>query len=134
MDSLFSQRVRAGTRFATVLVLVLSLGLHWALLQSVAWVGMMVSYSRGAALSEAVSKTFDGKHPCPLCKMIKKGRASEKQQAEKKDFKPNSKTEVGLVWDNVSFILPTHSGQIPSLDLSAPRRSTQPPKPPPRTA
>ena len=53
--------MRAAFRFATVLVLVLSLGLHWALLQSIAWVGMIASYSRVASLAEALSKTFDGK-------------------------------------------------------------------------
>jgi len=33
---------------ATVAVLVLSLGLHWALLQTVAWTGMILAYSCAA--------------------------------------------------------------------------------------
>jgi len=64
--------------------------------------------------------------------MIKKGRADEKQQAEKKDFKPSSKADVGLVWQTVDFILPIRSEWISSRDWRAPVRSEQPPKPRPR--
>jgi hypothetical protein len=26
-----------------------------------------------------MSKTFDGRHPCPLCKLVRAGKASEKK-------------------------------------------------------
>jgi hypothetical protein len=67
------------TRLAIVVALACSIGLHWGFLQSVAWVGMVVSYSQDAPLREALAKTFDGKHPCPLCKEIAKGKQSEKK-------------------------------------------------------
>jgi hypothetical protein len=50
-------------------------GAQWVALQSVAWIRMMAEYSRDGSLLEAVCKTFDGAHPCPLCKRI----ATEKQ-------------------------------------------------------
>jgi hypothetical protein len=62
-----------------VLALACSIGLHWALLQSVAWMTMMVSYSQNATLKEALEKTFDGQHPCPLCKEVAAGKKSEKK-------------------------------------------------------
>jgi len=74
--------VRRVFRAITVLLLVLTLGLHWAVLQTVAWTGMLVAYSAEAGLREGVSRTFDGQHPCPLCKAIQKGRAEEKQQSQ----------------------------------------------------
>ena len=49
-------------------------GGHWMLLQSVAWAGMIVEYSRHAPLQTALEETFDGKHPCPMCRMIESGR------------------------------------------------------------
>jgi len=52
-------------------------GGHWIVLQSVAWGTMIVDYSRTSRFCEAVSKTFDGKHPCALCKSIEKTRNSE---------------------------------------------------------
>ncbi|HUJ11477.1 MAG TPA: hypothetical protein VL171_15800 [Verrucomicrobiae bacterium] len=127
-----SIRVRSLIRFATVLVLVLSLGLHWALLQSVAWVGMVASYSRNASFTEAVSNTFDGKHPCPLCKMIQKARADERQQDQKQKIKPFSKMEMGLLCQNTLGLPKAPYELIFCCDMSARLRTLQPPKPPPR--
>lgn len=123
--------VRIVVRFLMVLVLVLSLGLHWALLQTVAWTGMIVSYSQGASLKEAISKTFDGKHPCCLCKVIQQGRADEKKQ-ESQQVKPGSKLDLGLVWQAITFNFDCDRSQIPSGNTDAPSRREQPPKPRPR--
>jgi hypothetical protein len=56
-----------------------SVGLHWAVLQSIAWMGMLVTYSQQLPLAEAMVKTFDGNHPCPLCKEIARGKHSERK-------------------------------------------------------
>jgi hypothetical protein len=126
--------VRSVVRFTTVLVLVLSLGLHWALLQTVAWTGMIISYSRDASFSEAVSKTFDGEHPCPMCKVIKKARAEEKDQQQKQQVKPGSKMDLGLVWQCTPFHFSSEREKISSPNTDASIRSYEPPKPRPRTA
>ena len=60
-----------------VLTLSFSIGLHWEVLQSVAWFGMVINYSQGTTLKEGLCKTFDGKHPCCLCKMVQAGKKSE---------------------------------------------------------
>jgi hypothetical protein len=52
-----------------------------AIAAALAWVGMVVSYSRDALLKEALAKVFDGKHPCRLCREIAKGKQSEKKSA-----------------------------------------------------
>jgi hypothetical protein len=66
------------------LVLVFALlgatGTHWVVLQSVAWATMLADNVGTAPLSAAIEKTFDGKHPCPLCKQIAVGRKSEKRE------------------------------------------------------
>ncbi|MFO1461475.1 MAG: hypothetical protein U1G08_18990 [Verrucomicrobiota bacterium] len=64
-----------------VVLLTLSLGLHWALLQSVAWAGMVVRYSQEDSLSTALAKTFDGRHACKLCRIVQAGRSAEKAPA-----------------------------------------------------
>ena len=67
-----------------VTALTLTLGAHWILLQSVAWMGMVVTYSQTDSLTVAISKTFDGQHPCKICKVVRKGQqASEKQETVK---------------------------------------------------
>lgn len=57
--------------------LFLSIGLQWAGLQSAAWVGMVVSYSRQVNFGTAIEMTFDGAHPCNLCKAVKKGQETQ---------------------------------------------------------
>lgn len=112
-------------------VLVLSLGLHWALLQTVAWTGMLINYSRDASFREAISRTFDGQHPCPLCKAIKKGRADEKKQ-EQQQTKPGSKLDFALVWQAPRFNFNCDREPIAEGNFSMLVRADEPPKPRPR--
>lgn len=125
--------MRAALKAITVLVLVLTLGLHWTLLQTMAWTGMIISYSRDASLTEAVSKTFDGQHPCCMCKAIKKARAEEKQQ-QKQEKNPDSKIKLALPEIAFSLISPASALELPSVDQWATARSYEPPKPRPRAA
>jgi len=63
-----------------VLTLLVSVGGHWALLQTAAWAGMFVSHAQQGSLVEALSKTFDGEHPCALCKVVKRGHGEQTNQ------------------------------------------------------
>ena len=65
-----------------VVSLCAALGLHWAALQSVAWVGMLFTYSQSGSVASAIEKTFDGRHPCPLCNAISKAQQGGKKQPE----------------------------------------------------
>ena len=69
-------------RLVIVGTICLSLGLHWALLQGVAWAGMLVSFASKGTVIEAVQKTFDGQHGCPLRKKVKEGRSSNRKQPQ----------------------------------------------------
>lgn len=71
--------LRLAQRVVVVLVC-LSLGMHWALLQGIAWTGMLISFAREGAVIEAVEKTFDGQHGCALCAKVKEGRESDENQ------------------------------------------------------
>lgn len=117
------------------IVLLLSLlsatGAQWLALQAVAWSAMLVDYTRHAPWTEAVAQTFDGKHPCALCKTIERGRGVEK------------KAEVGVVvtkldWFHeppAAWIMPrSEEGGWVELKLAGELRFEQPPLPPPRVA
>jgi len=41
---------------------------------------MVVTYSQTDTLTRAVEKTFDGQHPCSLCKEIAREKGSEQKQ------------------------------------------------------
>lgn len=61
------------------LALFLVAGGHWAMLQGVAWATMVKDFSRTESLGQAVGKTFDGRHPCSLCKKITAQRAHDEK-------------------------------------------------------
>ena len=112
-----------------MLTLTLSLGVHWTFLQSVAWVGMVVSYSHNATLGEALAKSFDGRHPCKLCKAVQEGKQSEKKQdvlkvEGKKEFCFESKMSITFA--------PTNFTLLCAPSDSALSRIETPPVPPPR--
>lgn len=112
-------------------MLVLLLGLHWALLQAAAWTGMVIRYSREAGLRSAIAMTFDGRHPCRLCLAIRAGRTAEQDPAANQ-FVSSLKLEAVPV---PSALAPSHSRPgwaHPGLELRAVGRPDSPPKPPPR--
>lgn len=55
----------------------------WAVLQTVAWGEMLRDYcQRSGSLAVAIEQTFDGEHPCDLCRQIAvaKGQRSKESQ------------------------------------------------------
>lgn len=72
------------SRIVVSVALVLSIGMHWNFLQVVAWGGMLVKYAQEGSLKSAIEKTFDGEHPCCLCKAIKQGQDEERKSPQQK--------------------------------------------------
>ena len=72
--------MRRLAHWLLVLALSFSIGLQWAVMQSAAWVGMVITYSQSETFGAALTKTFDGKHPCSLCKVAQSGESSQKKQ------------------------------------------------------
>ena len=114
-----------------VLALVMMIGGHWVLLQSAAWVGMAIQFSRTESVSVALEKTFDGKHPCPLCKIVKAGKASEKKQELLKfETKFEFLTDAG----SCGLFLPRPIRHFTPESELAPALAHTPLLPPPRAA
>ena len=61
-------------------------GAHLAVLQLVAWTGMVVVYSGENGMARGMSETFSGEKPCPLCKAI--------NQAKRQDLPGNGTAPV----------------------------------------
>ena len=119
-------------KILTACSLVVLISGHWALLQSVAWVGMAYSYAQEDSLDVALRKTFDGQHPCKLCKAVREGKQTERKQHAlvadiKIDFFLDRQT-APLLPSSVTVELPV----VP--DQKAPARHDAPPVPPPRWA
>lgn len=118
-------------RLVIVGAICLSLGMHWALLQGIAWTGMLISFAREGAVMEAVQKTFDGQHGCALCHKVKEGREADPNQPQQAGHSMK-KIDAVLVEitrliapaaEIVSFVM-THETLV--------RRNELPETPPPR--
>ena len=136
----FSARLRV---FRIILVLAGCLHLcggHYGVLQVLAWGGMIVDYSAKEGLAEGVKQTFDGDHPCELCRSIAKAKQDEREAPEN----PVETTGSGLALKNlmaprtVRISDPRHSEYLPPAFASL--RQTPgclrlgPEPPPPRIA
>jgi hypothetical protein len=112
-----------------VLALVLVTGGHWAFLQTIAWFGMAVSYSQNASFTEALVMTFDGRHPCKLCKAVQEGKKSEKKQAPQR---PVTKLDLFCPASSLALDAPMFSRVSAAADEPILALAKIPPKPPPR--
>jgi hypothetical protein len=117
------------SKLLLILTLSVSIGLHWAALQSAAWMGMIIKYSHNGTFSEAIEKTFDGKHPCSLCKQIAKGKQSERKAESQIELK-----KLEFFDNTVSFVFssPQAFRLIPERAEEPLLRANVPPVPPPR--
>lgn len=121
-------------RACIMLALVLSLGLHWTLLQSAAWVGMVVSYSKDASLAEALEKTFDGEHPCPLCKLVETGSQSDGENDKQTASAKVKKLDLMLAtMESLVVPAPNVPDYLPLMQRPV-LKEYSPPVPPPRVA
>jgi len=112
-----------------IAALVLATGAHWAALQTVAWTTMLASNLHGESFSEAVTKTFDGEHPCCLCKAIAAGKKSEKKSDAST---PVSKMEFPPLKQEVVLFAPPAIESLRPEDIFAAALAQKPPTPPPR--
>ena len=123
--------LRRIKQWLVVSLLVIVIGAHWAVLQSAAWAGMLVSYSRGATVLEAWRKTFDGQHPCKLCRIVKTGQASEKKSDR---VKLETKFEFHHLAGTCGLFPPRPFRHFTSVTERADASAHPPLLPPPRAA
>jgi len=124
---------RVFKRFGKIFVmvaLIATTGMHWAVLQSVAWTTMLADNLRTHSLSESVVRTFDGKYPCPICKAIAAAKKSEKKsefavQTQKLEFPPSKENPV--------LVAPSNFQLLPQLNFFAESLNQKPLTPPPRS-
>ncbi|MBL9139853.1 MAG: hypothetical protein JNK85_28540 [Verrucomicrobiales bacterium] len=126
--------MRPLARTVNLVLLGLMLGMHWGVLQSVAWVSMLADRLQTESVSTALRTTFDGKHPCRICLLVREGRNADQSEARL----PSKVTLVSEFWVATT----EEAGWLgdgrpvahfaPARGLSA--RSEPPALPPPRPA
>jgi hypothetical protein len=98
-------------------------------LQSVAWTTMLADNLRTASFTQALERTFDGKHPCLLCKQITAGKKSEKKAEFPLQFKQLEFTHAATCF---IFAAPADFWLAGASVATLQTLSYSPPVPPPR--
>ena len=120
---------RSFAKSMLICLLVCGISGHWAVLQSVAWATMLFENMHHATVAVALQKTFDGKHPCRICKVVAEGKKSEQRpEAQAQGLK------IELICELEGVPMPlapefSHAfNAVPVLNS----RTEPPPLPPPR--
>jgi hypothetical protein len=119
--------VRLGNALLIVALLVATGG-HWAVFQTVAWTNMFADNLQTASVTEALTKTFDGKHPCNLCHEIAAAKKSEK-----KAELPNLGKKLEFTSERLALVFsaPVDFYQLTAFTEFVLSWSEAPPTPPP---
>ncbi len=121
--------VRLG-HILLILALLGATGGHWAVLQTVAWADMLTKNLQTESVASAITKTFDGEHPCKMCKQISAGK-----KAEKKADLPLQIKKLEFVSQRPVFVFaaPQDFQLVPVLLSSLDGLTHRPTVPPPRS-
>jgi hypothetical protein len=104
-------------------------GGHWGVLQVCAWSKMLVDYTAQDGLLTGTRKTFDGEHPCAMCRKI-----AEEKKRDTKDNQVQLQTGLTLKECPVSQppLLPApreslaKKSSLPEYRAWMPARATKP--------
>jgi len=92
---------------------------------------MLAKNLQSVSVSQALEKTFDGRHPCPLCRAIAAGKKSGQKtefivQAQKFEYPPTAERFV--------LFAPMQFHFLPQANTFAESLTHPPLTPPPRAA
>ena len=122
---------RIGIFLCFVAILQIAGG-HWALLKTTALIGMAVEYSQSEGICNGLIHTFDGLHPCAMCKAISKGSKQEKDNRSLLQLRLKQTLAVTVN----SFTIHVNCGYrtYPEDIMQSDSSSQEPRVPPPRIA
>ena len=111
-------------------------GGHWAVVQSVAWAEMLRNYTQeSGSVTVALKRTFDGQHPCALCREIQTAKSQDHKESP---VAPAAKEDAKVKAVSADPILPQAERLATAMAfpnaaaLWSPTRTEAPPTPPPR--
>ena len=112
-----------------ILALLGATGGHWAVLQTIAWADMLAKNLQTESVGEAITKTFDGAHPCKMCKQISAGKKAEKKADLTLQIKKLEFVSIRPAW---LILAPQEFQTVPETALNFESIPHRPSVPPPR--
>jgi len=108
----------------------------YALVQTYAWAGMLVSYSKEDGLLKGAKETFSGEKPCPLCCKIAEAKQSD-HKTQDLPVSPTAKLLKEMLPSSPLALSPprfTEAPKVmfPGMNPPVETNASAPPVPPPR--
>lgn len=128
--------MRRSLQILMIFIVACSSSGHLAVLQVVAWTGMLVENVQVADLDEALEMTFGGDHPCGLCHAIEDARSGAGEEPDEAPAPTFQVLDLKLLpLDRVALMPPAPArAGIEIDDLFCVGRAHLPAVPPPRLA
>ncbi|HEY1122635.1 MAG TPA: hypothetical protein VGE67_13575 [Haloferula sp.] len=111
----------------------------YALVQTYAWAGMLVSYSKEDGLLKGAKETFSGEKPCALCCQIAEAKKSDSDSKSSHELpvSPTVKLLKEMLPSSPLALSPPRSTEapkvmFPGMNVSVETTAFAPPVPPPR--
>lgn len=92
---------------------------------------MLIDYSQHCSFKQTIVQTFDGHHPCNLCKHVSDSKATEKDHD---NSQTTAKTDLICLTRKCAILPALISFDYPEVILSSAASPHQPPSPPPRAS
>jgi hypothetical protein len=120
---------RLGRLVLVMAAIMAATGTHWVLFQSIAWTSMLAENLEKTSLGEALDRTFDGRHPCEICRQIETGKKSDRKSEASS---PARKLEFCRMESFIRFLPPARLFVPAKASAWFDSLSSPPPVPPPR--
>jgi len=110
-----------------------SMNFHWALLQGVAWGGMLSSYqSETGSLRVAIEMTFGGAYPCEICGVVDENLPAADDGEWAEFWKQAKDSPLVLIGSAAMRFRSEPIGTAAEWAARAARLGSRPESPPPR--
>ncbi|MHC5067627.1 MAG: hypothetical protein ACYTF0_03450 [Planctomycetota bacterium] len=102
--------------------------------QTLAWLGMAISYSLEDGLSQGLDDTFSGERPCSLCHAVSTAQGDDHHDGTVRRLHDDLRQPLSLAPSPLALIPSLIGNDLPAI-ASAPAATSwhrTPPRPPPR--
>lgn len=122
---------RRAVRLLLCAALLYGSGAHWLLVQGAAWAGMVAARARTSSVAEAVTTTFDGRHPCAVCRAVRRGADAD---SGARLVRPAPTADLAFAAAAAAFRPALVTSASAAAPCAATPRPRVPPSPPPKSA
>lgn len=122
------RRASSAVRVLLAAALLYGSGAHWLLVQGAAWTAMVAARAGRGTVAEAVTTTFDGRHPCRVCLAVKRGAGAD---SSPRLARPSPSVDFAFSSVPASPAAAAPARELPALPPDFVSEPRVPPTPPP---